>query len=116
MTLITAGITLGLAVLLGLVVLTRQARNEAEQARRDAQRWQEQAERSLGFMIVDLRKHRDTPREISALENVGERAMMYVTSLKARHLDDTTLGVRVKALTVLVAALVIVSVVPCPSR
>ena len=101
MTLITAGITLGLAVLLGLVVLTRQARNEAEQARRDAQRWQEQAERSLGFMIVDLRKHRDTPREISALENVGERAMMYVTSLKARHLDDTTLGVRVKALTVL---------------
>ncbi|PTX90638.1 serine/threonine-protein kinase [Opitutus sp. ER46] len=75
------------------------ARQTEAQARRDAQRRQEQAEDLLTFMLGDFHAELKKVGRLQLLDAVGEKAMTYFAGLKPQDLTDTALTRQAKALT-----------------
>ncbi len=84
MTIITTGSVLGMGLTLGLAAYAWQARN-------DAQRRQNQAEKLIGFMVSDLRVPLEKLNKLEVLEKVNAEAMAYFASLNPRDLTDEAL-------------------------
>lgn len=86
-------------VVMGVLTVTAiQSRNEAVEARNDAERQKTQAEDLIEFMLGDLRQKLEPVGRLDALDSVGERALKYFGTLRDEELDADTLGRRARAL------------------
>ena len=66
-------------------------------SKREAQRSRAQAEDLIGYMLGDLRKKLETIGRLDILDDVGDKAMGYFSSVEATKLSRTTLVDRARA-------------------
>ena len=81
----------GMVAMGGLAAVALEARNEAQQQRR-------QAEGLIEFMLVDLRKTLEPVGRLDALDAVGQRALRYYSAQSTGQLDADSLGRRSRVL------------------
>ena len=93
-TLITGGSILGMLVASGLAFTAIQARDEARDQRREA-------EKLVAFMLGDLREKREPLGRLDVLDSVGAKALAYYESQDKSGLSDEALAQRSKALTLM---------------
>jgi hypothetical protein len=97
-----AGMTLALALAATAWIERNNARQQqalAENASKDAQRRQAQAEGLLGFMLDDLRPKLEKVGRLDLLDSVDDKAASYFTKLDPRDLNDNTLARQAQTLT-----------------
>ena len=94
LTWLTAASLSGMAITTGLAVAAVQARNEAEDQRREA-------EGLVGFMLGDLRGRLEPHGRLDALDAVGARALAYYQQQDEGSLSEEALAQRARALTLI---------------
>ena len=92
--LITGGSILGMLVASGLAFTAIQARDDARDQRREA-------EKLVAFMLGDLRDKLEPLGRLDVLDSVGTRALAYYESQDKADLSDEALTQRSKALTLM---------------
>ena len=96
---ITVASILGMAVTTGLGISALIAREQAEQARLEAEQRREQAEDLLAFMVGDLRESLEPLGRLDLLDRVGDKAMDYFESVEANAIGDRSLTLQSRVLT-----------------
>ena len=94
LTLITTASIAGMLVTSGLAYTAVQARDEARDQRREA-------EKLVGFMLGDLREKLEPIGRLDVLDSVGVMALAYYASQNKADLSDSALAQRSKALTLM---------------
>ena len=94
MSLITAASVAGMLVASGLAYTAIDARDEARDQRREA-------DKLVGFMLGDLRKKLEPIGRLDVLDAVGAKALAYYASQDKVSLSDDALAQRSKALTLM---------------
>lgn len=94
LTWLTAASLAGMAVTTGLAVAAVQARNEAQEQKREA-------EGLVGFMLGDLRARLEPHGRLDALDAVGARALAYYQQQDESALTEEGLAQRARALTLI---------------
>ena len=94
LTLITAASVVGMLVTSGLAYTAIDARDEARDQRREA-------EKLVGFMLGDLREKLEPIGRLDVLDSVGVKALAYYSSQNKADLSDAALAQRSKALTLM---------------
>ena len=93
-TMISAASILGMLVASGLAFTAIQARDDARDQRREA-------EKLIAFMLGDLREKLEPLGRLDVLDSVGTRALAYYESQDKTDLSDEALAQRSKALTLM---------------
>ncbi len=91
---ITAASIAGMLAASGLAYTAIQARDEARDQRREA-------DKLVGFMLGDLRKKLEPIGRLDVLDSVGARALAYYESQDKANLSDAALAQRSRALTLM---------------
>lgn len=94
MTIITAASLAGMLGTSGLAYTAIQARDEARDQRREA-------DKLVGFMLGDLREKLEPIGRLDVLDSVGARALSYYEKQNKSELSDEALAQRSKALTLM---------------
>ena len=94
MTIITAASLAGMLATSGLAYTAIQARDEARDQRREA-------DKLVGFMLGDLREKLEPIGRLDVLDSVGARALAYYESQNKSDLSDGALAQRSRALTLM---------------
>src|SRR6478735_848754 len=92
--LVTAASIAGMLVTSGLAYMAVEARDEARDQRR-------QADKLVGFMLGDLRDKLEPLGRLDVLDSVGARALAYYEGQDKAQLSDEALSQRSKALTLM---------------
>ena len=94
LTIITAASVAGMLMTSGLAYTAIDARDEARDQRREA-------EKLVGFMLGDLREKLEPIGRLDVLDSVGVKALAYYASQNKADLSDAALAQRSKALTLM---------------
>ena len=93
MTAIATGSIVATVITLTLAILAINARNDADEARNDANRGRAGAEDLISFMVGDLRARLEPIGQLSVLDAVGTKALAYYATLRDGELTlETQLG------------------------